>query len=122
MSFWETLPGIIASWAAAIAGLGYLVKVAWRGWKRTRKISIAVGRLLEIGDAESWPNGSKTLPQTIRTVYSRQEEIYKRQAETYDLVHATKNRVEDYIVAHRADHGLLPPEHYNDAEGTPNGF
>lgn len=91
--FWETLPGLVASWAAAAAGVAYLVRLVWRGVRLTRRISVSVARLIEIGDEDEWPNGSKTLPQSI-------VEIYKRQSQTHDLLEA-------YIVSHRQDHELL---------------
>ncbi len=110
--WWETLPAQIATWSAAVAGLLYLARKAWRALRFGKRLTIAVGRLIEIGDTTDWPNGAEGLPQAMN-------EIYRRQGETHDLVLATKARLEDYIVAHRADHGLMP---VTDPIETPDGF
>lgn len=91
--FWETLPGLIASWSAAIAGLIYLISKIGRAWSFTRRLAAGVARLIELGTTDAWPNGSNTLPESIT-------EIYKRQGTTHELIEA-------YIVTHRQDHELL---------------
>ena len=100
--WWETIPGLITLWATATAGVVYLARQAWRATKSGRRVTAAVGRLIQIGTADQWPNGAQTLPEAL-------DEIYKRQGQTHALL-------ESYIVAHRADHGLEPPD------GTPDGF
>ncbi len=97
--FWETVPAQIAAWSVAVAGFLYLAKTLWGGIRTGRRISHAVGRLIEIGDTTTWPNGAETIAQAMN-------EIYSRQGETHQLVEQTKSRLEDYIVAHYADHGL----------------
>lgn len=81
--FWETLPGVIASWAAAVAGLLYLAKKLWKALLRSRRglqrFLTAVIKLLEIGDKQEWPNGAESLPHAMR-------EIYKRQGQTHALI------------------------------------
>ncbi len=105
--FWETLPGLIAVWSAAVAGLIYLTRQIWKATKFGKKVAVALGRLIELGTTDHWPNGAKTLPEAMN-------EIYKRQGETKELL-------ESYIVAHRADHGLLPAPRSDLGEitGTP---
>ncbi len=100
--WWETVPGLITLWATATAGLVYLGRIAWRTTKFGKRVTAAVGRLILIGTTDKWPNGAKDLPAAM-------SEIYKKQGQTHDLLHA-------YIVVHRADHGFPPPE------GTPEGF
>ena len=100
--WWETLPGLIASWSVAVAGLIYLTTKAWGAARFGKRVTVAFGRLIELGTTEEWPNGATSLPQAMN-------EIYKRQGATHDLL-------ESYIVAHRADHGLPPPD---EITGTP---
>ncbi len=94
--WWETVPGLITLWATATAGVVYLVRQTWRVTKSGRKLAGAVGRLILIGTTDQWPNGAKDLPAAMN-------EIYKKQNQTHVLL-------ESYITAHRADHGLPPPE------------
>lgn len=79
--FWETLPGLLASWAAAVAGLLYLSRKLWHGLLHTsrglRRLVTAVARLLEIGDKTQWPNGAESLPHAMREIYGRQSETHK---------------------------------------------
>ncbi len=89
--WWESLPGLITIWSAAVAGLIYLTRQIWRASKFGRKVTIAMVRLINIGTAE-WPNGANSLPEAMN-------EIYVRQGQTHELL-------ESYIVAHRADHGF----------------
>lgn len=107
--FWETLPGAIASWAAALAALGFIANRVISAWKTTQRIVLLVSRLTEIASPDEWPNGSRNLPQSIT-------EIYRRQGDTHDLVKQTTHELKAYIVAHRADHGLPPPD---DITGIP---
>ncbi len=100
--WWETLPGLIAVWSAAVAGLIYLSRQIWKATRFGRKVTVALGRLIELGTTEEWPNGATSLPQAMT-------EIYDRQGATHDLL-------ESYIVAHRADHGLPPAD---EITGTP---
>ncbi len=94
--WWETIPGLITLWATATAGVIYLVRQAWRVTKSGKRLAGAVGRLILIGTTDQWPNGAKDLPAAMN-------EIYKKQAETLDLL-------ETYINEHRDDHGLPPPD------------
>lgn len=105
--WWETLPGLIAVWSAAVAGLIYLTRQIWKATRFGKKVAVAFGRLIELGTTEEWPNGATSLPQAMN-------EIYKKQDDTHRLL-------ESYIVAHRADHGLLPASHVDpgDITGTP---
>lgn len=96
------LPVIIAAWAAAIAGLIYIIKKVWGAARFGRRLTVAAGRLIDIAETDLWPNGAASLPEAM-------SEIYDRQGKTHELL-------ESYIVAHRVDHGLSPPE------GTPGGF
>jgi hypothetical protein len=98
--WWETVPGLITLWATATAGVIYLIRVAWRVTKVGRRLAGAFGRLILIGTTDKWPNGAKNLPAAM-------SEIYKKQSKTHDLL-------ESYIVAHRADHGLPPPDPKSD--------
>ena len=100
--WWETLPGLFVAWSAAVAGLIYLTRQIWHATKFGKKVAVALGRLIELGTTEEWPNGATSLPQAMT-------EISDRQGETKDLL-------ESYIVAHRADHGHLPPD---EITGTP---
>ena len=50
--WWETLPGLIASWAAAIVALIYLTRQIWKATKFGKKVAIALGRLIELGTTE----------------------------------------------------------------------
>ena len=77
--FWETVPGLVASWAAAVAASLYLASKLWHFLRVGRQVTTAVLRLTEIGARADWPNGSETLPEAIN-------EIYNRQGETHDLV------------------------------------
>lgn len=94
--WWETVPGLITLWATATAGVVYLGRQAWRATKFGKKVAAAVGRLILIGTTDKWPNGAKDLPAAM-------SEIYDRQGKTHILL-------ESYIAAHRADHGLPPPD------------
>jgi hypothetical protein len=94
--WWETVPGLITLWATATAGVLYLIRQAWRATKLGKKLAGAVGRLMLIGTTDKWPNGAKDLPDAMH-------QIYVKQSQTHDLL-------ESYIVAHRADHGLPPPD------------
>jgi len=91
--FWDTIPGAIASWAAAVAGLIYLAQKTWRALQFGRRVTAGVARLIRIGTTSAWPNGSTDLPATLR-------EIYDRQGATHSLL-------ESYIVSHRTDHDAL---------------
>jgi hypothetical protein len=93
MMFWDTIPGAIASWAAAIAGLIYLSKRAWGALQFGRSVTAGVVRLIQIGTTSAWPNGSTDLASSL-------VEIYNRQGATHDLL-------ENYIVTHRSDHEAL---------------
>lgn len=111
MFFWETLPGLIASWAAAFVALGWLGKKGWaaavRSWRWLRNIVVSIDRLLEIGDESTWPNGSETLAQFNRAIYDRLEETTER-FDTIDGEIAKSNELlEAYIKTHRQDHELL---------------
>jgi hypothetical protein len=94
--WWETVPGLITLWATATAASLYLIRVAWRATKVGRRLAGAVGRLILIGTTDKWPNGAKDLPTAM-------SEIYKKQSQTHTLL-------ELYILSHRADHGLPPPD------------
>ena len=100
MSFWETVPGLVASYAAAVAGLIYIASRFWLAARVGKRVARSVARLIEIGDTAAWPNGSHSLPEAMN-------EIFDRQGETNDLVHDAKARLEDYVVAHRSDHSSL---------------
>jgi hypothetical protein len=73
-------------------------------------VAVSVGRLIEIGDTTAWPNGSESLPQSITEIYDRIASADDRVKSTADKIDLTTIRLESYIVAHRADHGLQPPE------------
>ncbi len=88
--WWESVPGLIAIWSAAVAGVLYLIHQLWRATKFGRKVTVAVLRLIHIGTTTDWPNGAHSLPEAMN-------EIYLRQTETHHLL-------ESYISAHRADH------------------
>ncbi len=90
--WWESVPGLIIIWSTAVAGLIYLVRQLWRATKFGRKVTVAVGRLINISTTTDWPNGANSLPEAMN-------EIYLRQTETHQLL-------ETYIVTHRADHEL----------------
>ncbi len=90
--WWETIPGLLVLWAAALSGLLYLVSRMWRALIYTRRLSAAVGRLILIGTTDQWPNGAEDLPAAM-------SEIYNRQGQTHELL-------ESYITAHRVDHEL----------------
>jgi hypothetical protein len=90
--WWETIPGLLVLWAAALSGLLYLASRLWRALRFTQQVSAAVGRLILIGTTDRWPNGAKDLPDAMN-------EIYIRQGQTHELL-------ESYIVAHRTDHQL----------------
>ncbi len=94
--WWESVPGLITLWATATAGVVYLIRQTWRVTKSGKRLAGAVGRLILIGTTDQWPNGAENLPAAMN-------EIYERQGKTHDLL-------ESYIVAHRADHGLPPPD------------
>ena len=96
--WWETVPGLITLWATATAGVVYLSRKAWHATKFGKKVMLAVSRLILIGTTDQWPNGAKSLPEAMH-------EIYNRQGQTHNLL-------ESYIVAHRADHGLEPPDEF----------
>jgi len=63
---------------------------------------------LQIGEgAEKWPNGSDTLPKTMKT-------IYDRQAETYGMVRDMQRQLEQVLTSR--------PPRPDDPVGTPEGF
>ena len=93
MPFWETMPGLVASYAAAVAGLIYITSKIWRAAQVGRRVARSVGRLIAIGDTAAWPNGSDNLPEALN--------------EIYNLVQSATSRLEDYVVAHRSDHSSL---------------
>ncbi len=105
--WWETLPGLIATWTVATAGVVYLSTQIWKATRFGKKVAVAFGRLIQIGMTDKWPNGAKNLPDAMTEIYIKQGE--------------TKELLQSYIVAHRADHGLLPVAHSDPGEitGTP---
>lgn len=68
-----------------------------------------IHRELQITDgAEKWPNGSDSLPASMKT-------IYERQAETHSMVKDMVAQLEALLVGRT-------PEDHGEPEGTPDGF
>lgn len=104
--FWETIPGQIATYAAAVVGIGVIARAVWKSLRVGRRVTKAIVNLAEIGDVDSWPNGSADLPSSISAIYGQQTETNRLIASQNDKLDKTAGRLDSYIVAHRADHGL----------------
>lgn len=108
--WWEVWPPIVASWGAAVVAVGFIAKKLWQFSKWGRRATAALLRLAEIGDAEAWPNGSTSLPAAMTEIYDRQSTTNNLIQENSIKLGQTAERLDAYIVAHRADHGISPDD------------
>ena len=114
---WET----VASIFAAVVLLAAFVKASVYLWERARSRRNAVvawwderkrvrRALATLTAASGWPNGSKSLPDSLTTMY--------------DLATTNQKIITRFIEDHRARHIDLDArlENLDEPSGTPNGF
>ena len=105
MMWWETIPGAVATVAAGLAGLIYLIKKFFDTAEWLRRLGTS---MIDLASTDAWPNGSGSLPESLNEMYRRQGETHDAVKENSKIILATRDRLESYIVAHRADHGVAP--------------
>lgn len=97
-----------AEWIGTQIARGVIGEIGDALQPRWQKLLDPIYAELQIGEgAEKWPNGSDTLPKTMKT-------IYDRQAETYGMVRDMQRQLEQVLTAR--------PSHPDEPEGTPEGF
>lgn len=84
----------IAVIAAGFKGFSYLIRSGWKSFESVRKVLHA---LHEIGSEESWPNGSKSLPQAMSEIYRRQSETYAQAAKNAEVVQAHLDKHNNHL-------------------------
>lgn len=100
----------VAQWVGNQLAKGVINEIGDALEPRWKKLLEPINAELQIGDgADKWPNGSSTLPETMKTVYDRLDGVHIIQTDTKRMVGEMQRQLE-MILTSRLGSAGTPPE------------